>query len=100
MTRRANLNLLFLSFSRFPRFAHSAQVQTTEENSENDESDDDEAYQEQLAIDVEIDRVAITNMINKDPDINAKRPFGTLQSEQESASNKTPRLQRNRRDEN
>lgn len=56
-------------------------MQTTEENDENDESDDEEVFQEQLAVDVEIDRVAITNMINKDPDIHAKRPFGTLQSE-------------------
>lgn len=33
----------------------SAQVQTTEDNDENDASDDEEAYQEQLAIDVELD---------------------------------------------
>jgi hypothetical protein len=78
----------------------SAQVQTTEYNEEEDESDGEEAYQEQLAIDIEIDRAAMTNIINNDPDMNVKRPFGTLQNEQESASNKTPRLQRGRRDEN
>jgi hypothetical protein len=78
----------------------SPQVQMAEDDGENDESDDEEAYQEQMAIDVEIDRVVLTNMVKNDPDINAKRPFGTLQSEQDSVSNKTPRLQRSQRGEN
>ena len=75
-------------------------MQTTEDNEEEDESDAEEAYQEQLAIDIEIDRAAMTNIVNNDPGMNVKRPFGTLQSEQESASNKTPRLQRGSRGEN
>jgi len=78
----------------------SPQMQMTEDDGENDESDDEEAYQDQMAIDVEIDRVVLTNMVNNDPDINAKRPFGTLQSEHASVSNKTPRFQRSQRGEN
>jgi hypothetical protein len=39
-------------------------------------------------------------MINNDPNIKSRRPLETLQSDLESASNKSPRLQRCRRGKN
>src|SRR5579862_8467035 len=55
------------------------QMQVAEEDEENIDTEDEEVYQVQLAIDVEIDRAAMTNMINNDPNIKSKRPLETLQ---------------------